>query len=87
MFEVDPADLDSRATLRRLFPLWWEQRRLAAIGLACALVFTTLSMTIPILIQRVIDQSIVGPHEGRLLPYLGAIIALWMPWTTPQPMK
>jgi ABC-type multidrug transport system fused ATPase/permease subunit len=76
MFDVDPADLDSRATLRRLFPLWWEQRRLAAIGLACALVFTTLSMTIPILIQRVIDQSIVGPHEGRLLPYLGAIIAL-----------
>ena len=76
MFDVDPADLDSGATLRRLFPLWWEQRRLVAIGLSCALVFTAFSMAIPVLIQRTIDQAIVGPHDGRLLPYLGAIVAL-----------
>jgi ABC-type multidrug transport system fused ATPase/permease subunit len=76
MLDVDPADLSSRATLRRLFPLWWEQRRLVAVGLAFALAFTALSMTIPILIQRAIDEAIVGPHEGRLLPYLGAILVL-----------
>ena len=49
---VDPPDLPLRPTLRRLFPLWWEQRRLAALGLACALVFTALSIAIPILIQQ-----------------------------------
>src|SRR5918994_6888533 len=76
MNDVDPADLGSRATLRRLFPLWWEQRRLVGIGLAFALAFTALSMTIPILIQRVIDEAIVGPHDGRLLPYLGVILVL-----------
>ncbi|MGH3071742.1 MAG: ABC transporter ATP-binding protein [Gaiellaceae bacterium] len=76
MHDVDPADLASGATLRRLFPLWWEQRRLVAIGLAFALTFTALSITIPILIQRAIDESIVGPHDGRLLPYLGVILVL-----------
>ena len=76
MYDVDPPDLDSRATLRRLFPLWWEQRRLAAIGLSCALAFTALSMTIPILIQRTIDEAIVGTDDGRLLPYLAAIVVL-----------
>jgi ATP-binding cassette subfamily B protein len=71
---VDPADLPLRPTLRRLAPLWWEQRRLAGIGLACAVVFTVLSMAIPILTQRVIDEAIVGEQDGRLLPYLGLIL-------------
>nr|MBA2383846.1 ABC transporter ATP-binding protein [Actinomycetota bacterium] len=62
--------------MHRLFPLWWEQRRLVALGLACALTFTALSLTIPILIQRTVDEAIVGPHDGRLLPYLGAILLL-----------
>ncbi len=73
---VDPPDLALRPTLRRLFPLWWEQRRLAGLGLACALAFTALSITIPILIKNVIDEAIVGPHDGRLLPYLGIIVVL-----------
>ncbi|MDQ3161373.1 MAG: ABC transporter ATP-binding protein/permease [Actinomycetota bacterium] len=73
---VDPTDLPLRPTLGRLFPLWWEQRRLVAIGLVCALAFTGLSIAIPILIQRTIDESILGPHDGRLLPYLLVIIAL-----------
>jgi ABC-type multidrug transport system fused ATPase/permease subunit len=73
---VDPPDLALRPTLRRLFPLWWEQRRLVGIGLAFALAFTALSITIPILIQRVIDEAIVGPNDSRLLPYLGVIIVL-----------
>ena len=76
MNHVDPPDLALWPTLRRLFPLWWEQRRLVAIGFACALAFTTLSITIPILIKRVIDEAIVGPHDGRLLPYLGIIVVL-----------
>jgi ABC-type multidrug transport system fused ATPase/permease subunit len=76
MNHVDPPDLALRPTLRRLFPLWWEQRRLVGIGLAFALGFTLLSITIPILIQRTIDEAIVGPHKGRLVPYLAAIVAL-----------
>jgi ATP-binding cassette, subfamily B, bacterial len=73
---VDPPDLALWPTLRRLFPLWWEQRRLVGPGLACALAFTTLSITIPVLTKKVIDEAIVGPHRGRLLPYLGIIVAL-----------
>jgi ABC-type multidrug transport system fused ATPase/permease subunit len=78
MNHVDPPDLALWPTLRRLLPLWWEQRRLVGFGLACALVFTTLSITIPILTQRVVDEAIVGTHHNRLLPYLGAIVALAM---------
>jgi ABC-type multidrug transport system fused ATPase/permease subunit len=76
MNHVDPPDLALRPTLRRLLPLWWEQRRLAGTGLAFALAFTALSITIPLLIQRLVDEAIVGPHHERLLPYLGAILAL-----------
>ena len=76
MIHVDPPDLALWPTLRRLFPLWWEQRRLVGIGLAFALAFTALSITIPILIKKAIDEAIVGPHEGRLLPYLGIIVVL-----------
>ena len=73
---VDPPDLGLWPTLRRLAPLWWEQRRLVGVGLACALLFTGLSLAIPILVQRTIDEAIEGTREGRLLPYLGAIIAI-----------
>jgi ABC-type multidrug transport system fused ATPase/permease subunit len=76
MEHVDPPDLALRPTLRRLFPLWWEQRRLVGFGLACALGFTALSISIPILIKQVVDQAIVGPDDELLLPYLGAIILL-----------
>ena len=48
MTTVDPTDLPLWPTLRRLAPLWWEQRRLVALGLVFALAFTTLSITIPI---------------------------------------
>ena len=76
MTTVDPPDLPLWPTLRRLAPLWWEQRRLAAIGLACAFAFTALSLTIPVLVQRTIDEAIEGSHEDRLLPYLGLIVAV-----------
>ena len=73
---VDPPDLALWPTLRRLFPLWWEQRRLVALGLTFALAFTCLSITIPVLIQRVVDEAIVGSQDERLLPYLGVILLL-----------
>ena len=76
MDHVDPPDLALWPTLRRLFPLWWEQRRLVALGLTFALAFTCLSITIPILIQRVVDDAIVGSEDELLLPYLGAILVL-----------
>ena len=76
MDHVDPPDLALRPTLRRLVPLWWEQRRLVALGLTCALAFTVLSLSIPILIKRVVDEAIDGPHENRLLPYLALIVVL-----------
>ena len=73
---VDPPDLPLWPTLRRLHPLWWEQRRLVARGLLLALTFTALSITIPVLIQRLVDEAIVGPYDDRLWPYLGAILVL-----------
>ena len=76
MEHVDPPDLGLWPTLRRLFPLWWEQRRLVALGLTFALAFTCLSITIPILIQRAVDEAIIGTQDERLLPYLGAILVL-----------
>jgi ABC-type multidrug transport system fused ATPase/permease subunit len=76
MDHVDPPDLALRPTLRRLFPLWWEQRRLVALGLVFAFGTTALSITIPLLVQRLIDEAIVGPHDSRLVPYLGLILVL-----------
>src|SRR6187431_3215921 len=76
MQTVDPPDLATIPTLRHLLPLWWEQRRLAALGLACALVFTGLSLTIPILTQRTIDDAIDGGDTSLLAPYLGAIVVV-----------
>ena len=73
---VDPPDLSTTPTLRHLLPLWWEQRRLAGIGLACALAFTLLSLTIPLITQRTIDRAIDGGDHSLLLPYLGAIVAV-----------
>ena len=76
MTTVDPPDLPLWPTLRRLAPLWWEQRRLVGVGLLCAFLFTGLSLTIPVLVQRTIDEAIEGPYDDRLLPYLGLIVAV-----------
>ena len=73
---VDPPDLSSWQTIRHLFPLWLEQKRLVSLGLACALAFTGLSLAIPLLVKRVIDDAIVGRHDHLLLPLLGAIVAI-----------
>ena len=73
MQHVDPPDLTLWPTLRHLFPLWRAQWRMVLVGLFCALVFTGLSLLIPILIQRTIDNAIDGGDSSLLLRYLGLI--------------
>ena len=76
MTNVDPSDLTLWPTIRHLFPLWRAQWRLVSVGLACALVFTLLSLTIPILVQRTIDDAIDGGDRSLLVPYLAAIVVV-----------
>jgi ATP-binding cassette, subfamily B, bacterial len=73
---VDPPDLPLWQTVRHLYPLWRAQSRLVLVGLACALAFTGLTLTIPILVQRTIDDAIDGPDPSRLVPYLVAIVVV-----------
>src|SRR6266404_6076477 len=72
---VDPPDLGLLPTFRRLLRLWWGERRLGAIGLGFALVYTLISTSIPLLLQRAIDRAIVH-HAEALWPYLLLILAL-----------
>ena len=44
---VDPPDLPMWPTLRRLLTLWKGEWRSVALGLACALAYTVLSLAIP----------------------------------------
>jgi ABC-type multidrug transport system fused ATPase/permease subunit len=73
---VDPPDYPLRPTLRRLLGLWLAERRLVALGLACAFAYTTLSLLIPTLVQRAIDDVIVPGRPSELWPYLAAILVL-----------
>jgi ABC-type multidrug transport system fused ATPase/permease subunit len=73
---VDPPDLPLWPTLRRLLRLWRAEWRLAGLGLTCALVFTGLSLAIPKLIQRIIDDAVIPRDDTLLLPLLGAILVL-----------
>jgi ABC-type multidrug transport system fused ATPase/permease subunit len=73
---VDPPDLTFWPTIRHLYPLWRAQIRLVAIALSCALVFTVLSLLVPILIQRTVDDAIDGDDRSKLVPYLATILAV-----------
>jgi ABC-type multidrug transport system fused ATPase/permease subunit len=76
---VDPPDLGLLPTFRRLLRLWMEQWKLGVYGLGCSLVYTLLSVAIPLLIQQAIDNSIdTSHHQHRqpLWPYLAIIVAL-----------
>jgi ABC-type multidrug transport system fused ATPase/permease subunit len=55
--------------------VWGEQRRLSLIGMGYALVYSVLSLVIPLLIARAIDRSIVE-HKEPLVPLLIVIVAL-----------
>jgi ATP-binding cassette, subfamily B, bacterial len=72
---VDPPDIGLLPTFRRLLRLWWGERRLGALGLSFALVYTLISTAIPLLMQRAIDHAVVR-HSQPLWPYLLAIVGL-----------
>jgi ABC-type multidrug transport system fused ATPase/permease subunit len=72
---VDPPDLGLLPTFRRLLRLWWAERRLGALGLTLALCYTLISIAIPLISQRAIDDSIVN-HRRALWPYVLAIVGL-----------
>jgi ABC-type multidrug transport system fused ATPase/permease subunit len=67
---VDPPDLSFGPTARHLTREWWVERRLVGIGLLCALATTTFGIAIPVLVQRVIDNSIVAKDHSELALYL-----------------
>ena len=75
---VDPPDLGTIATAKRMAGLWREQGRLVVVGLVCAFVYTGLSLAIPIVVRHAIDNSIAptSGHHEPLWPYLVAIIGL-----------
>ena len=58
--QVNPPDYALWPTTRRLMRLWREQWRLVVLGLACAVVYTSISLTIPILIARAIRIGIAS---------------------------
>jgi ABC-type multidrug transport system fused ATPase/permease subunit len=60
-------------TFRRLLRLWREHWKLGLFALSCSLVYTLISVAIPILIQQAIDNAIVPHKEDQLPPYLAAI--------------
>lgn len=72
---VDPPDLGLLATFRRLLRLWRAQWRLGVFALVLAFGYTLISIAIPLLTQRAVDDAIVG-RRNRLWPYIVAIVAL-----------
>jgi ABC-type multidrug transport system fused ATPase/permease subunit len=72
---VDPPDLGLLPTLRRLLRLWREQWRMGALALTYAFLYTLISIAVPLLTQRGIDDAIVG-HRHPLWPYIAAIVGL-----------
>jgi ABC-type multidrug transport system fused ATPase/permease subunit len=72
---VDPPDLGLLPTLRRLLRLWRAEWRLGVFAVALAFAYTSISITIPLLIQRAMDHAIVV-HSQPLWPYVLAIVGL-----------
>ena len=72
---VDPPDLGLLPTLRRLLRLWRGEWRMGVRGLTFALLYTLISIAVPLLMQRAIDDAIVA-HRHPLWPYVVAIVVL-----------
>ena len=72
---VDPSDLGLLPTFGRLLRLWWAERKLGALGLSLAFCYTLISIAIPLISQRAIDDAIVS-HKRALWPYVLAIVGL-----------
>jgi ATP-binding cassette, subfamily B, bacterial len=75
---VDPPDLNLWPTAKGLARLWSEQRKLVAVGLACAFVYSGVAIAIPIVIRHAIDNSIAptNGHRDPLWPYLLIVVVL-----------
>jgi ABC-type multidrug transport system fused ATPase/permease subunit len=75
---VDPPDLGTIATAKRMARLWREQGQLVVVGLVCALIYSGLSLAIPIVVRHAIDRSIAptNGHRAALWPYLVAVLGL-----------
>ncbi len=75
---VDPPDLSLWPTAKGLAGLWREQKRLVLLGLACAFVYSGLSLAIPIVVRHAIDKSIAptNGHRAALWPYLVIVVIL-----------
>ena len=71
----DPPDLGVRATVARLARVGFEQWRTCVLGLTLALLYTLLSIAIPLVVARTIDRAILH-HSEPLWPLLAAIVAL-----------
>src|SRR6266540_1616142 len=72
---VDPPDLGLLPTLRRLLRLWRAEWRLGIFAIGLAFGYTSISITIPVLIQQAVDHAIVA-HSRPLWPYILAIVGL-----------
>jgi ABC-type multidrug transport system fused ATPase/permease subunit len=75
---VEPADLSLWPTATGLARLWREQKQLVLLGLGCALVYSALSLAIPIVVRHAIDDSIApkSGHRAALWPYLVIVVVL-----------
>src|SRR5699024_4969277 len=73
---TNPPDLPAGATTRRLVRLWWTERRAVLLGLAAALVYTVLSLALPVVVQRVIDDAIVPDDRTLRLELLALLLGL-----------
>jgi ABC-type multidrug transport system fused ATPase/permease subunit len=72
---VDPPDLGLLPTFRRLLRLWRGEWRLGVLGLSLAFCYTLISIAIPVITQRAVDNAIVT-HARSLWPYIVAIVCL-----------
>ena len=54
----------------------WGERRVVAIALVCALGYTALSLALPVVVQRVIDDAIVPEDDGLLYELLALLVVL-----------
>lgn len=73
--DYDPPPYGLWLTAKRLYRVWCEQWRLSLTGLCYATGYSVLSLVIPFLVARAIDDSIVT-HKEPLAPLLVAIVVL-----------
>ena len=70
---VDPPDLAFGATVRALRRVWWEERRIVGASLLFALATTILSISIPLLLQRIVDRIDAGRGITELCLLVGLL--------------